>query len=280
MTRSHVIVDINSTFHLPTKHDQKSHGNRAGKKDNVPGKTSKYAPIVEQISEENARAPRMSDAQLEESRTYYQKNFKKAQKNKKVFDSLTTQGGLIHVSMTYDKQRGADDPNRHEIIKSVEDYKGPLYARLNNELRAGDVSPEMKQHVENIDHFMDVNATTKDVIVYRGLNPETTFGGAWDPEADNSGLEWIDDGFVSTSADHTVAQSFSRRRGDLTGVIMTMVVKAGTPAIPVDGLNPGKRGTEQELLLGRRLRYRVIYDSKRETGGPDAHNITVEVSPA
>lgn len=69
MTRIHLAVDVNSVFHLPGKHNQKSHDNRSGKKDNTPAKTSKHAPIapdvtpaeviqrVDEIHEDNAAAP-------------------------------------------------------------------------------------------------------------------------------------------------------------------------------------------------------------------------------
>lgn len=51
MTRVHILVEPGEVFHLPDKHNQKSHGNRAGKKDNVPSKTSKHAPLSPKSSD-------------------------------------------------------------------------------------------------------------------------------------------------------------------------------------------------------------------------------------
>lgn len=51
MTRVHILAEPGEVFHLPDKHNQKSHGNRAGKKDNVPSKTSKHAPLSPKSSD-------------------------------------------------------------------------------------------------------------------------------------------------------------------------------------------------------------------------------------
>jgi hypothetical protein len=272
VTRVQIIVAPGETFHLPGKHNQKSHGNRAGKKDNVPGKTSKYAPIIERLEEQSATAPRMTDDELDTLRKQHNKDSKMAKKGNNVFSALKIQGGMLHTLTEYQKNKAADDPSRTLVARSVEDYRGAAYKRINEELRAGDVSEYTQSHVENIDRLMMLNELESDVIVHRGVSPQTVFGPGWNEDADNSGLEWIDNGYVSSSADPRVANRFTSR-SSAQGVIMTMLVRKGVQAIPTADIKP--TSGEKELLINHGMRYRLISDSG---ASGQSRSIVVEVS--
>lgn len=122
----------------------------------------------------------------------------------------------------------------------------------------------------------------EDIHVARGVrSAQATWGGAFNLDGDNTGLEWDDLGYVSTTVNPEVATKFAGQgsdpmdRGSGTPVLMHIRVPAGTPAVKFSG----KQYTESEIVLPRGYRYRIVKDHGRGSGG--VYVIDVElVGPA
>lgn len=287
--RTRLTVDVNSNFHLPGKHNQKSHGNRAGKKGNTPARTSKHASLpsdatpaqvetrVDEIYEENAAAPPakpstpMSPAEFDE-------RAESAATGEDAFQELTFSDwgklnnhmesiGVTNTGVAYYKEGGYSEIN------------GAL--RLGTELRdADDPNARMwERTVHGLDSLTAESETKNDILVYRGIDsPEATFGDAWRTFGDNTGLEWTDDGFTSTSANEEVASRFSDDEGG--GVRMRILVPGGTPAFTPDRASgQSVNSEEREIIVKRKSTYRVVRDYRDydEENDVDVRIVDVEV---
>lgn len=132
--------------------------------------------------------------------------------------------------------------------------------------------------VQKFDEMMYESPLTDDVVVLRGIaNPRKIFSNkAWFETTpgftDNSGLEWRDLGYVSTTTSPKIAEHFARTRGSGSPVIMRILVPKGTPALRAES----DKFAQQELILGRGYRYRLVRDHgvDRKTG---IRNVDVEV---
>lgn len=259
-------VLIADAFHLSGKHDQRSHGNRAGKSTNVPGKTSKYAPIIESINSQNASAPTADASTAQNAADNFDDRVRNAVSGAAVLDAVTyaDRDSLLDA---YAAERGdtGDAPTRDAVDRSIKNYQGTSYLSINGELRASDVTPPIRKHIDNIDAVMRISATTDDVVVYRGVSdPQLTFGPAWNTDGDNSGLEWRDEGYTSTTGDEKISKKFLKGYSGGPGVQMRLLVPRNTPAIVPDVANPQLRKNETELLLARGRRFRVVRDETRD----------------
>jgi hypothetical protein len=275
MTRVHIPVTPGSVFHLPDKHNQKSHGNRSGKKDNVPTKSTSRARANEAIRERNAQAPPAEPISPATERSY-ESRIANAAQNADVFTSLTHQDRMSTLA-AYRDSRGEDDPTVDEANGSVTQYQGGAYYDINDGLRSGELDrmdPRTRSFIDGLDALMATNKTENDVVLHRGITrADRVFGPAWNNDGDNTGLEWIDEAFSSTTAKSELTNRFISSSPLSNSVKMRILVPTGTPVIVPDREDAWDR-TESEVLLNRGLRYRVIRDYRDDTG---ARTLDVEV---
>lgn len=274
-------------FHLPGKHNQKTHGNRAGKKTNVPSKTSKHAPLshdatpaevearVDEIYADNADAPITAPSEPL-SPFEFNDRVENAASGNDAFEALTFS--------TANKARNHIESTGGEVI-GLTHYKEGGFVEINNSLRLGmnprssdDQDAQLWERVANsMDDIANASQAEKDIVVYRGIrSPEVMFGSSWNNERDNTGLEWQDDAFTSTSVDPNIAGRFS---GGFEGsVLMRILVPKGTPAFTPD--SPGSTlSEEREIIIGRKSRYRVVRDELEWDDDEETmmHTLDVEV---
>ncbi|MEO3860883.1 phage minor capsid protein [Acrocarpospora sp. B8E8] len=166
----------------------------------------------------------------------------------------------------------ADDHIR-ESEKALDWYRNSGYQNINAWLRADD--PDHPQ-VDAIDRAMDSSQTTRDALVYRGIqNPYVVFGAGWN-DVDVSGLEWVEKAYGSSSADVRVAENFA----ESPGLIMRILAPKGSKAIRLSDMVgpdrvPFSIEEEAELLNGRGIHYRVVADRGYDAEG--RRHIDVEV---
>lgn len=117
--------------------------------------------------------------------------------------------------------------------------------------------------VEAMDKTMQASRLVRDVIVYRGERaPARNFpSGVWSMTGGMEGMEWTFHPFGSSSADQTIADEFARgpsqaAKEQQQPTVMRILARKGTQAVHLKGTMAG----EQELLLARGLKYRVVKD--------------------
>lgn len=288
MTRTRLTVDVNSVFHLPGKHNQKSHGNRAGKKNNTPATTSKHAPL----------SPDATSAQIEERvAEIYEENNEAPAAQPSVplapfeFDERAENaatGDDAFSALKFSTLRQASDhvESAGGSTVGVSHYKEGGFVEVNNSLRLGmkprasdDPDAQLWERVTNgMDAVASVSETKQDIIAYRGIrSPTTVFGNTWRAQGSNVGLEWQDDGFTSTSVDRNIASQFSDDY-EGNGVLMRILIPRGSRAFTPD--NPGATlAEEREIIIDRQSRYRVVRDEMEWDDETDemTHFVDVEV---
>lgn len=174
-------------------------------------------------------------------------------------------------------------PPRSQDAKVLGYYQRNGDEHMNGLLRRGKVgrpestprtaalpSPEQVQaSISHMDRLMAQSELTEDITVYRGMaGVSRIFPGGGEPGS-LVGRTFRDKGFVSTSADRAIASDFAvgERFGE-EGVLLEVRVPRGTHAIQVssdtfNGRAPSAK-PEQEILLDRSLRYRVVSDEMRD----------------
>ena len=134
-------------------------------------------------------------------------------------------------------------------------YSGSKYEEINSSLRSGKLSAENKKTVDLIDSAMQGSKEKFDTIENQEL-----FRAAGIPEIQQAlqsgksleGIEFTDNGFVSTTKDQKVLGTF--KRGDAN--LFIFHVPKGTPM--VDMSEHSQFGDKEgEVLLGRGMKYRV-----------------------
>lgn len=268
MTRTRLLVD-GDVFHLPGGHNQKSHGNRAGKKDNTPGKTSRHAPIIEKLTRDNEKAPVAQPVTPARERLFEEK-IDSARKGDAAFGALShsDRGALL---TEYETKRGDTDPDVDEMSRMIGAYQGPAFTFINSGLRNPDTrestltNDDMGPVINGLDTAMDMSTTTDDIVVYRGIRrPSMMFAGSWNEEGDNSGLEWVDEGYTSTTTDRGVTDKFIGFAGP-DSIIMRMLIPRGTRALAPD--TDPRNSDEKEIVINRGQRARTVRDYRDPTTG-------------
>lgn len=221
------IVASLQQFHLPGKHDQKSHGNR----------TKKTGPAGTRPSA--ASQPRAGRSFRERLDTAAQG----AEALALVPAGLPKRGSLLRA------ERAA-----------LRDYESANFAAINSYLRRGGEPAATGQGrtVAQINAAMDKSPLSADVVGYRGMQQATLlFGDRLD--GDLTGFQWRDPAYSSLSASAAVARSFTQGSfgGDNERVLFRVLVPEGTRALQVSGMGLG----EQAEILGEAgLRFRVVAD--------------------
>jgi hypothetical protein len=160
------------------------------------------------------------------------------------------------------------------------DYQGSEYVKINGRLRAlangeKDTSTDDTAELTNdLDEAMAGSPLKSDAVVYRGIRASRkVFGDRID--ADLTGMEWLETGFVSTTAVESESQHFSGVRTD--PVRMRILAPKGTPAIQVSVVADSVGAPDEaELLLNRDTRMRVVADRGIVDG---IRHLDVEVVP-
>lgn len=135
---------------------------------------------------------------------------------------------------------------------SLADYRSENYRDVNLKLHSGGGGDQ------NIDSAMKDSPLKSDVLVWRGgRNAAKRFGSAWNPEVGSMvGVEYGDAAYASTSTQPAIASAFAGSNDQ--GFLLKIIVPKGTNAI---GLTPrSMSGGEDEILLDRGLRYRIVGD--------------------
>lgn len=161
----------------------------------------------------------------------------------------------------------------------IQQYRGVLYSNVNKYLREG-AGSFYKEQVAAIDRSVGKSKLKSDVIVWRGIkDPRGIFGDRID--GDLNGLEWIDDAYLSTSADPRIATGFAERTNSSDGgMVINILVRKGAPMLRLSNFAPAghkidSTSPEAELLGGRGWRLRVIADHGQDSKG--LRNVDVEV---
>ena len=144
---------------------------------------------------------------------------------------------------------------------SVRGYAGSDYVPINDHLRKGAKVPShyagsttFPDRIQHIDHAISRASVPDDVIVYRGIKTRRAI-----PLAKMKGKTIVDKGFVSTTLDREKAFSFVGGADEI--FICKIRVPKGTKAGYL-GLKEFPYASEQELLLGRNTKLKVLGTSK------------------
>lgn len=265
MTRVQIVVTPGEAFHLPGGHNQKSHGNRAGKKDNVPGKTSKHAPAGKSDSPNSRRkktAPKKSTPKGPMTAEQFDARVADAARGIDVHDELVVNDSLETIEkMHADGKLGGLSVD--DVAEAYLTYTDFNYMDINKALRRGNTGPLSsgeKKTISTLDEMMKLSPLKKDVVVMRGIkDPRAVFGDAYvrsdDPNA-NRGLTWIDGAFTSTTTEKKVADGFN------AGVMMNILVPKGTLAT---GTPASQYPEESEIILPRGTKFRVVRSRRAAT---------------
>lgn len=261
MTRTEIIVDINSAFHLPSKHNQKSHGNRAGRSNNVPGKTSKHARPDSTAD----------DSSVKSTNKTFSERANDAATGEAAIESMPVGSDISDLEAISKNGEIGGVPLR-DVRSAYEFYTGNGYKKINETLREHGDSPaalesaNIADDVRALDAAMNESTVDQDVLVFRGIKSgPTVFGDAFNSDiGGNVGLEWRDDGYTSTTTEEVVGIRYAGQRVLSTDqVFMRILLPKGTHATGAAG---SSFPTERELIVNRGTNYRVVNDYLDDTG--------------
>lgn len=147
----------------------------------------------------------------------------------------------------------------------------PINQALKNLGQRG-LKPEdrkVRSQISDLDGAMKkAGPSTGDAVLYRAVDPYSIFRDAWDRDGDNTGLEWTQHSYGSTSTDPSIAAGFG-------STVFRLKVPKGIRGISMESLKGHPRADEKEVLLDRGLRYRVAKDHGKKDG---IRYVDVEVS--
>lgn len=152
------------------------------------------------------------------------------------------------------------EPTDREVRQAIQDYSGGGSYAANDALRraGGHVDQvtdwRARGVIQGMDRALEGAELDRDVVVVRGVTDlALTFGGR-EPVA---GMEWVDHGYVSTSAQFSASDMFTGVEYGITGgAEMRILVPRGTRAIS-SNLLP----YDSEIVLDRGLTFRVVRDN-------------------
>lgn len=159
------------------------------------------------------------------------------------------------------QDKGATAASRNSLYS----YTGDGYTSVNQKLNSlpPGVEKTGSTSITNIDNGMAASPPLEsDVVLYRGFsNPHSVFSsGKWN-DTNVAGMEWSQRSYSSTSGSLATAQGFA----GFSGVVMRVIVPKG---MKVHGINAkgGQHASENEVILQRGLRYRVVADYGKHNG--------------
>lgn len=151
-------------------------------------------------------------------------------------------------------------------------YQGSGFINVNASLRglpgggtfeADELTQDM---IRQIDAAVAQNELSHDSVLWRGFAPRQL---GVDDVRDLVGKTVQDEGFVSTSLEERIAQSFAFSHD---GVVARIVARKGTNAAYIP--------SEKEVLLPRGKRFRIVAVERTDVGGGEwLDYVTLEVAP-
>lgn len=141
----------------------------------------------------------------------------------------------------------------------------PGNSDLTDDMRSGVTDPQMQARIDDISSVMAESELPATIEVYRGVRYADELLG---PEGSRVGQTFTDEAFLSTSTDPEWAAGFGP-------TLLRIRVPAGTRAIRTADREPDQ--VESEILLDRRLQYRVVAEGDTLNGQPV---VDVEIVPA
>jgi DNA topoisomerase I len=150
-------------------------------------------------------------------------------------------------------------------VAALRDYTFPgFYSPLNKFLRTGKFPAKVDQHtatdlidtINRMDLAFNAAKLAKNTLTYRAVKPNV-----FDQIVKQVGGEFVDKGFVSTTADKGYAKLFAQTTlSTAADTILPVVIRAGAKALPLAAIadDPG----EQEVLLDRGARFQVKQSKK------------------
>jgi ADP-ribosyltransferase exoenzyme len=246
-----LLFEIDSTFHLPGRHNQKDHGREGGRKKS--GKTDLTA-----------------------------KRFAEARRGQDALDAAPV--GTNSTTEAIDDLYEVPSAEREKAGRSLGEYRDLAYGPINRGLHAARGGPyrladaditgyevsdaavegHQSENVETLKKLMNRSRLTHDVVVERGVrNPSRSLSdpSKWNMTGGMEGAEWTDYAFSSATANPDEALFFALRSESAQPTIFAILVPKGTPAVQLSPFvgEAGDKG-EAELLLPPGLRYRVVDD--------------------
>jgi hypothetical protein len=154
-----------------------------------------------------------------------------------------------------------------EGAKVLKEYRQGESGDVGRALRdGGDISALTAARIGAFDGAMAASPLTSDAVLYRAAPlARDVFGDR--AAGDLTGLEWRENGFVSTTANRKTAEGGAVGGG----LLMRILAPAGTGAIALSA------GSSAEVLLDRKHTYRVVKDHGRRKGEPRI--VDVEIVP-
>lgn len=147
----------------------------------------------------------------------------------------------------------------HSWKQSLFSYTGSGYGSVNEKLNSlpPGVAKTGSTTISNIDKGIEASPELEaDTVLYRGFkSPHTVFAsGKWN-DTNVAGMEWSQRSYSSTSGALSTAEGFA----GYGGVVMRIIIPKG---MKVHGINAkgGQHPGENEIILQRGLRYRVVAD--------------------
>ena len=186
--------------------------------------------------------------------------------------------GLLSRERTEEDQRANAVAISPSGKKALYDYTGSSYSTINSKLNGlppGASSPG--RQISSIDAaFAAAPPLEGDVVLYRGFSsPETVFkSGKWN-DVNVAGMEWTQRSYSSTSGSLSTAKGFA----GYDGVVMRVIIpkELGVKGIDAKG---GQHPGENEIILQRGVRYRVVADYGKADSGDNRRYIDVMVVPS
>lgn len=184
----------------------------------------------------------------------------------KAFDVMSTEQQRVAFGQKYDAFTATLSPRNLEVIAGYTDQD---FIPMNAYLRKGqEVDEETKRKVREFAKILDRSTVPQDVVTYRGTGGRSEVNKAWESGKLTPGAHFNDRGFLSTSLDVQIAQSFQRAKG---GVILEIEVPKGSRGLYVgmreyDEWNSSisANKNESELLLQKGETFRVVSSQKRD----------------
>jgi SPP1 gp7 family putative phage head morphogenesis protein len=137
----------------------------------------------------------------------------------------------------------AKDENFQSVLYDYMDET--FYGKFNEELRSGEYSEQTEQHAYTLMNAINNESAVfdQDITVFRGVEGSTEFSSL------KVGDIMIDGGFMSTSTNPLVAESFTMKYQSGEPVFMSIQVPAGTYALALDPIHNAAGNSQDDPFM-------------------------------